>query len=91
MRLARLLSEIEATNGPITGLELADRLAVSPTEVAAMLVALRASGRLGPEVRTEPAAESCAAAGTCSMSCPGPDHCALTVDISLTGLEIRRL
>ena len=91
MMLAKLLSEIEAAKGPITGLELADGLGVSPAEVAAMLAALRASGRLGPEVRTEPAPQSCAAAGSCSLSCPGPDHCALTVDITVAGLEIRSL
>ncbi len=90
MMLARLLSKIEAANGPITGVELANQLEVSPNEVAAMLVALRASGQLGPEVRKEQAPESCTVAGPCSMSCPGPDRCALTVDLSVTGLEIRR-
>lgn len=90
MRLSALLTEIERATGPITGIELADRLGVAPGRVAAGLVALRASGRLGPEVRTEPAPDNCSSAGSCSMTCPGPDECSMVVDLTVVGLEIRR-
>lgn len=89
MKLSSLLTEIRRSSGPVTGIELAERLGVSPATVAGMLVALRASGQIGPEVRTEPAAETCASSGSCSMSCPGPDECSLVIDLSMTGLEIR--
>ena len=91
MRLAALLMEIERAEGPVTGIELADRLGVAPSRIAAGLVALRASGRLGSETRTEPAPENCSSAGTCSMSCPGPGECSMVIDLNVTGLEIRRL
>lgn len=90
MRLAALVAELRRARGPVTGIELAERLGVAPSEVAAMLDALRASGRLGPGQRPpkeEPAA--CAVGGSCSMSCPGPEECALTVDLNVTGLHIR--
>lgn len=89
MNLAMLLTEIQDSNGPVTGIELADRLGVDPATIARMLVALRAGGQIGPEVRTEPAPDSCASSGTCSMSCPGPGECSLVIDLSVTGLEIR--
>jgi hypothetical protein len=88
MRLSTLLSEIEQSRGPITGIDLANRLGVRPAEVASMLVALRASGHLGPEIRTEPAPENCTSTGSCSMTCPGPDACSLVIDLNVTGLEI---
>lgn len=78
-------------SGPVTGIELAARLGISVGEVAAMIDALRASGRLGPEVRDADPVESCSSAGACSLSCPGPDECALTVDLNVSGLEIRTL
>ena len=90
MRLAALLTEIERSRGPVTGVDLAHRLGISPAEVASMLVALRASGYIGPELRTEPAPENCASTGACSLSCPGPDECSLTIGINVTGLQIRR-
>ena len=89
MKLAALLTEIARSRGPVTGIELADRLGIPPAQVAAMLAALRASGRLGPEARVGPAPATCDAAGSCSMSCPGPSECALVVDLEVTGLEIR--
>lgn len=88
MRLEALVAEIDRATGPITGIELADRLGVSTYRVAAMLDALRAAGRIGPEIR-ESAPDTCSSAGSCSMSCPGPDECALTVDLNVTGLHIR--
>lgn len=89
MKLAALLTEIEQSKGPVTGIELANRMGVAPATVAQMLVALRAAGQIGPELRTEPAPDTCTSSGLCSMSCPGPDDCALVVDLSVTGLEIR--
>ena len=90
MRLGALVAEIERARGPITGVELAARLGVTTHQVAAMLDALRASGRIGPEVREpEPMPDTCSSSGSCSMSCPGPDKCALTVDLSVSGLQIR--
>mgnify|MGYP001822162969 CR=1 FL=1 len=89
MKLSTLLTEIRSSSGPVTGIELADRLEVSPAAVARMLVALRATGQIGPEVRTEPAPGACASSGTCSLSCPGPEECSLVIDLRVTGLEIR--
>ena len=91
MKLAALLTEIERSSGPILGTDLAHRLGVEPAEVAAMLSALKASGRLRPEVTSGPAATDCASSGACSMSCPGPGECSLMIDLSVTGLEVRRL
>lgn len=89
MMLATLLAEIRNSAGPVTGIELADRLGTSPAAIARMLVALRAAGQIGPEVRTEPAPGECASSGSCSMSCPGPGECSLVIDLNVTGLEIR--
>ncbi|MDJ0922970.1 MAG: FeoC-like transcriptional regulator [Acidimicrobiia bacterium] len=89
MRLAALLSAIEESKGPVTGIELALRLGVSPGEVAAMLDALRASGQLGPEPRPQQPTDTCSSAGSCSLSCPGPEECSLVIDLSVAGLEIR--
>ncbi len=90
MRLAALLAEIERSSGPVMGIDLAKRLGVPPVEVAAMLDALRASGRLGPEVAPAAAPGECSSVGACSMSCPGPGECSLMIDLSVTGLEVRR-
>ncbi|MDJ0952114.1 MAG: hypothetical protein QNJ81_00415 [Acidimicrobiia bacterium] len=91
MRLAALLSAIEESKGPVTGIDLALRLGVSPREVAAMLDALRASGRLSPEMKPPQPIDECASAGACSMTCPGPEDCSLVIDLSVTSLEIRGL
>lgn len=91
MSLTALVTEIEKAAGPVTGIELAVRLGVSPGQVAAMLDALRASGRLGPESRASEPMDTCSSSGSCSMTCPGPDECALTVDLNVTGLEIQPL
>ncbi len=88
MRLAALLNEIETAPGPVTGIELALKLGVSPGEVAMMLDALRAAGKLGEGARKE--SESCSSAGSCSMTCPGPDECSLVIDVSISGLEVQR-
>ncbi|MEA2000717.1 MAG: hypothetical protein U9N84_02330 [Actinomycetota bacterium] len=89
MKLATLVTEIEGSRGPVTGIELALRLGIQPAEIAAMLAALRASGRLGPEVRSEPAPADCSSAGACSLPCPGPGDCPLVIDVSVSGLEIK--
>lgn len=90
MRLGALVTEIERARGPITGVELADRLGISTVEAAAMLDALRAAGRIGPEAGAPTAVvDTCSSAGSCSMNCPGPDKCALTVAVNVTGLQIR--
>ena len=88
MRLAVLLNEIETAPGPVTGIELALKLGVSPGEVAMMLDALRAAGKLGKGARQE--SGSCSSAGSCSITCPGPDECALVIDVSVSGLEVKR-
>jgi len=91
MSLATLLSEIESAAGPVTGVELAARMGIPAGRVSVMLDALRASGRLGPEMRQERSieSESCSSAGSCSLRCPGPDECLLTVELSVPGLQIR--
>lgn len=89
MRLSSLIDELGRLSGPVTGVELAHRLGISTTEVAAMLDALRASGRLGPEIRKSEPTSGCSSAGPCSMTCPGPDECALTVVLNVTGLQIQ--
>ena len=91
MKLSTLLTEIQGSHGPVTGIELAARLGVTTGEVDAMLTALRASGKIGSARRTDPAPDNCASAGACSMSCPGPGECALVMDLNVAGLEIRRL
>lgn len=90
MKLAALVREIEAAGGPVTGVELAQRLNTNPAEVGAMLVALRASGWLVPDGAAEPPAGDCGSAGSCSLSCPGPDECGLVIDLHVATLEIRR-
>ena len=89
MKLAALLTEIERSRGPVTGIDLAVRMGIAPGEVSAMLDALRASGRLGPEVREAEPMDSCGSAGACSMTCPGPGECALVIDLNVSGLQIR--
>lgn len=87
MRLTAFLREIEASKGPITGLELAQRLGIPPAEVMGMVHALRAAGKLTPD---GPLVEDhCATAASCSLSCPGPDHCSLSVSVTVPGLQIR--
>lgn len=88
MKLVALVREIEAAGGPITGVELAQRLDTNPAEVGAMLVALRASGWLVPEGTAVPAPDECGSAGNCSLSCPGPDKCGLVIDFHVATLEI---
>jgi hypothetical protein len=90
MKLAALVREIEAASGPVTGVELAQRLDTNPAEIGAMLVALRASGWLVTDGAAEPPAGDCGSAGSCSMSCPGPDKCGLVIDLPVANLEIRR-
>jgi hypothetical protein len=87
MRLATLLQEIESSPGPVTGIELAGRLGVPAGEVAAMLGALRAAGKIGGESRKP--MDSCSSGGACSMTCPGPDECALVINLDTANLEIR--
>ena len=89
MKLTTLLQEIERSSGPVTGLELAGRLGITTAEVAGMLDALRASGMLGAEMADRPQMDTCASSGTCSMTCPGPDKCSLTVNLQVSGLQIR--
>lgn len=89
MRLTSLLQEIERSPGPVTGIELASRLGITTAEVAGMLDALRAAGRLGAEMAERPQLDSCASSGSCSMTCPGPDECSLTVNLQVSGLQIR--
>ena len=91
MRLTALLREIEVSRGPVTGIELASRLGISPGEVATMLAALRAAGRLSPEPAARRHLDTCSSAGSCLLSCPGPEDCSLVVDLNVTGLEIRGL
>ena len=90
MKLATLVREIEAAGGPVTGVELAQRLDTNPAEIGAMLIALRASGWLVPEGAATPPAGDCGSAGSCSLSCPGPDKCGLVIDLHVATLEIRR-
>ena len=87
MRLAALVDAIEASDGPVTGVELARRLGASPGEVAAGLDALRASGQLGPEPGS--ALAECPSSTACSRACPGPARCPLVVDLAVPGLRIR--
>jgi hypothetical protein len=84
MTLAGLLAEIQRAPGPVTVAQLASRLGATPAAVCAMLAALRASGRLAPEVR--PGSEECPSA--CTASCPGPRRCPFVIDLG-SGLEPR--
>lgn len=89
MSLAAVLAEIDRAEGPITRTELAKRLGVSPGEVGAMLAALRAAGRLGPEPEAA-SGDECPSAGGCTVACPGPERCPLVFDIGIGGLTVRR-
>ena len=89
MKLANLLAEIDQAGGPVTGVELGRRLGVDPAEVRAMLAALRASGRLVPDGTTEAPPGDCGSAGSCALSCPGPDKCGLVIDLHMSALEVR--
>ncbi len=89
MRLTTLLQEIERSPGPVTGIELAGRLGVTNAEIASMLDALRAAGMLGAEITDRPKMDTCASSGSCSMTCPGPDQCSLTVNLQVSGLKVR--
>lgn len=88
MRLTTLLEEIARSPGPVTGIELASRMGITAAEVAGMLDALRAAGRLGPEPTERPQPDNCASSGSCSMSCPGPDKCSLTLNPQVSSLQI---
>ena len=89
MRLVTLLDAIKESSGPVTGIDLALRLGIAPGEVAVMLDSLRASGRLAPEIANAATMTNCRSAGSCSMTCPGPDECSLVIDLNVTGLGIR--
>ena len=89
MKLTQLLREIERSPGPVTGIELALRLGISPGEVARMLDALRAAGKLRPETPDRPRMDGCASTGSCSLNCPGPDECLLVIKLDVSGLQIR--
>ena len=89
MKLATLVRQIEAAGGPITCVELAQRLDTNPAEIGAMLVALRASGWLMPEGTAAPAPDECGSAGSCSLLCPGPAKCGLVIDLHVATLGIR--
>lgn len=89
MRLAGLLRAVEESPGTVTVADLARRLGESPVMVRAMLDALRAAGRLGPEGSPHPGTDECTSAASCSVSCPGPGACPFVVDLG-AGLEIRR-
>ena len=88
MKLAALLAIIEAGPGSMTEADIAERTGTSVPEVRAMLAALRAAGRIGPERSVSPGTDACASAGACTISCPGPNDCPLLIDIGAP-LEIR--
>ena len=88
--LARLLAEIETAGRPLTPAELARRIGVDRSEVSAMLVALRAHGRLAPGGSGEGPPDGCAASGSCRSACPGPIGCPLVIDLGSGGFEPRR-
>jgi hypothetical protein len=88
MQLAALLREIEGSPGAVTIGDLARRLETSPARVSAMLAALRASGRIGPDGTRQPGTDDCASSGSCAVSCPGPSECPFTLEFG-GFLEIR--
>lgn len=88
MRLAALVDAIEASDGPVTVIELAERLGATPGEVAAGLAALRASGQLSAEQGS--AIDECPSSAACSRVCPGPARCPLVIDLAVPALQIAR-
>lgn len=88
MRLAALVDAIEASDGPVTAIELAERLGAAPGAVVAGLDALRASGHLGPEQGA--ALDECPSNAACSRACPGPARCPLVIDLAVPALRIAR-
>lgn len=67
---------------------LAGRLGVAPSEVEAMLSALRASGLIGPGASLDPGTDGCPSSGSCVGSCPGPSGCPFVIGIGVM-LELR--
>jgi hypothetical protein len=88
MRLTDLLGEIERSPGAVTIPDLAKRLGSTPGTVGAMLTALRASGKLGPDGGAQRGTDGCPS-GSCAVACPGPAGCPFVVDLG-GNLEIRR-
>ncbi len=89
MKLAALLASIETGGGSMTEADIAGRTGSSVTEVRAMLAALRAAGRLGPQRSDRPGTDACASTNGCAFSCPGPADCPLIINIGAP-LEVRR-
>lgn len=90
MMLARLLAEIAAAGRPLTPGELAHRIGATRDEVAGLLAALRAHGRLAPPEAGAGDPGGCAAGGACGKACSGPGECPLVIDLGFDDLEIRR-
>jgi len=88
MKLTELLREIQESPGAVTIPELARRLGSTAETVRAMLIALRAAGRLSPEAGARPGADKCASAASCSVACPGPAGCPFAIDLG-SGLRLR--
>jgi hypothetical protein len=88
MSLAAVLAELDRGGGPVTGAELAHRLGMTSGEIAPMLAALRAAGRLAPE-RTTRSAGECPPGVGCSGRCPGPQRCPLVVNPGAAALTVR--
>lgn len=80
MRLAALLEQLRSSSGAVTVAELAQELGTSPDDVTAMLSALRAAGKLGPEALGAPGSDACTSSGSCGAGpCPGPSTCPFVV------------
>jgi hypothetical protein len=88
MKLTELLRVIQGSPGAVTVADLARQLGSTPETVRAMLMALRAAGRLGPEAGARPGVDKCASAGSCSVACPGPAGCPFAIGLG-SGLRLR--
>jgi len=78
--LTRLLDELATASQPLTVRELARRFDTNPTEVTAMIDALRAAGLVGSD---DAARAGCGRSRHCSGVCPGPDDCPLVADLGI--------
>ena len=80
--LDRLLDELRAAKGPISAVELARRLDVSPSALDGMVSVLVSTGRLaGDQIQSDTFACSGLACGT---TCVGIDECAFVVSVPTT-------
>ena len=85
--LDRLLDELRAAKGPISSVELARRLEVSPSALDGMVSVLVSTGRLAGGLAQGDAVDCAGLA--CGRNCVGLDECAFVVAVPVTVSPVR--